>query len=283
MQPGLAIEVLPVSANRGMGALEPSRRLWRNWQRLEPSLQQLTYRRLRATLSDQCQRMERRRDELLAALVRLAQDGDHLAGAVVIDCLQPGVRKRAARYRMGLSPDEARAELNVGLWEAIVTIDTKAPRHVASRLLERATDRLRRKARANLDRRSRFLNDSDGHLAQQPDDGGDLADLVALLVTVAKVVPPIDVALVVAVDVRGELIRDAAHQLGLGYEAARKRRQRTHRHLARCWAIDTQSRDASGRASGVCPHAACGAVGQVRGHRDGFLLHFNVPPRGWDR
>lgn len=208
----------------------PSRAHWDSWSRRDPALADLTYEHLRLELRNGDQR---RKDELLGALVRAAR-ADPNAFPVVATCLLPGLRRRITRYAPSLDHDEAFAIVVTALYEAVAKHDTgKFPYFVASRLLDLPTRRLRRAVAQHRSwMRHRALDDATVSVAPGP-----LLSAATLLAgaVAAGAVTPHDAQLIHDTRVDGRPLREAAQRLGLGYEAARKRRQRAEARWIDWW------------------------------------------------
>lgn len=94
----------------------PTRTQWNDWTRREPTLSDLSYHEARSELRTGNQA---RKDELLAALVRIARANPEAFGALAA-CLLPGLRHRVARYARSLEREEALAIMVAGLYERVV-------------------------------------------------------------------------------------------------------------------------------------------------------------------
>jgi hypothetical protein len=119
----------------------PTRAQWDAWTHHQTSLAGLAYHDLRRELRTGSQD---RKDELLGALVRLAQ-ADPGAFGVLAACLLPGLCHRAARYARSLDHQEALAVMVAALYESTARYDLEPhSRFVAEKLLARPIRRLRR-------------------------------------------------------------------------------------------------------------------------------------------
>jgi DNA-directed RNA polymerase specialized sigma24 family protein len=190
-------------------------------------LRGLTYEQFRAELTPGCGSRERA-DEQLAALWRLARCDDE-AGQALLAVLVPGFRAIAGRYQRSLGWDEAFAIAVGGAWERIARFDP--PRsHVTYRLLWLAG---RRVHRAAVDQEA----DGVGRPVvtgneTRSETGPEVSVSVTLLEAVrSEVVTRHDAWLVWATHCAGLALADAAELLGLGYEQAKKRRQRARAAL----------------------------------------------------
>jgi hypothetical protein len=199
----------------------PSRHRWGGWTRREPALAGRSYAGIRAELRAGGQQ---RKDDILGALVRITQD-DPTAFGVIAACLLPGLRQRIARYAACLDRQEAFAVAMAALYEAVAGYDTcTRPRFVAGRLLAPVERRLRQAVRRQ---RTWIL---------QPDDAIEVADPQAVVdlsagsilesAIHAEAITVGEAQLIVDTRVVGTPLREAGRRLGLGYEAAKKRRQR---------------------------------------------------------
>jgi hypothetical protein len=211
----------------------PSRHRWGGWTRGEPALAGRSYAGIRAELRADGQQ---RKDDILGALVRLTQD-DPTAFGVIAACLQPGLRQRVARYAACLDRQEAFAVAMAALYEAVAGYDTATrPRFVAGRLLASVERRLRQAARRQ---RTWIL---------QPDRAKEVADPRAVVDLTARailetaihagVITVGEAQLIVDTRVVGTPLREAGRRLGLGYEAAKKRRQRAEARWVAWWLPD---------------------------------------------
>jgi hypothetical protein len=170
-------------------------------------------------------------------MVRVASRDPEAIG-VVVACLTPGLRARIARHAPGLPGDDAWAIAVAGICVAIA--EGELPRtFVASRLLDAAKRQLQRAVK--LEARWRTHH-------QVPDlPGLDQVDepSAALILTTAiaaGVLTEPDAWLIHATRVVGHSLNYAAAQLGIRYEAAKKRRQRAEARWAAWWAPDARGR-----------------------------------------
>ena len=208
----------------------PTRTQWDAWTSHEPALDGLTYEDLRVELRTGT---EQRQDELLAALVHVTKT-DPTAFNVLAACLLPGIRRRIFRYALLLERQDAMAIRVDALHEAIgrYALD-EAPRFVAQGLLDLPTHRLRHAVAACRAWSSRVeCRAEDLALASAPDLSAN-----ALLATAvdAGVLGEHDAQLIYETRITGRL-REVATRLGLGYEAAKKRRRRAEVAWAGWWA-----------------------------------------------
>jgi hypothetical protein len=209
----------------------PARRLWRTWATTEPSLVGLSWDRFRHELRHG---PAGRQDELLTALVRIAR-ADRDAVTIVAACLVPGLRARIAVHAPGLPADDAWGEAVAGLCAAIDAVDLSVG-FVASRLLEVVRRHLQRAVKHEAVWRS--------HTREVPDRAGPERveePSGALMVTTAVragVISGRDAWLLHATFVVGHSVGFAAGRLDLGYEAAKKRRQRAGERWGSWWSPD---------------------------------------------
>jgi hypothetical protein len=133
---------MSVNLEAALARITPTRTQWNHWTRREPLLAGMSYHDARSQLRAGTQQ---RKDELLAALVRIARTGADAFG-VLAACLLPGLRHRVARYGRSLARDEALSIMVAGLYERVVAARATDDhtRYVAERLLSLPTERLRR-------------------------------------------------------------------------------------------------------------------------------------------
>jgi hypothetical protein len=208
----------------------PTRTQWDAWTRREPSLAGLTYGDLRRVLRTGCRD---RKDELLGALVH-ATHADPGAFGVVAACLLPGLRHRVARYAPSLDRQDAFAVMVDALYEAVAGYDpAEDSRFVAGGLLALPTRRLRRAAAQQRAWRLHARHDTD---MASPTPAVELSAAALLAAAVdAGVVTARDAQLILDTRIAGHSLREAAQQLGLRYETAKKRRQRAEARWATWW------------------------------------------------
>jgi hypothetical protein len=208
----------------------PTRAQWNAWARREPALAGLSYDDLRRALGTACQD---RKDQLLRALVR-ATHADLCAFAVLAACLLPGIRCRIARLAPLLERQDALAIMVGALFEAVAASDAaEQSRFVAGALLDLPTRRLRR---AVANQRSWTAHAS--HAADaNPATSGLEPPAAAMLASAVDggVISDRDAELILTTRVAGRSLREAARHLGLGYDAAKKRRQRAEARWAAWW------------------------------------------------
>jgi hypothetical protein len=221
---------VPANLETALERVAPTRAQWGAWTRREPSLVGLTYGDLRRVLRTGCQY---RKDELLGALVR-ATHADPGAFGVVAACLLPGLRRRIARYAPTLDRQDALAVVVDALYEAVAIYETTEQfRFVAGALLELPTRRLRR---AVADQRSWSAHARDDADPTSTAAGVELSAPAMLAAAVgAGVIAGRDAQLILETRIAGWSLREAARRLGLGYEAAKKRRQRAEARWAAWW------------------------------------------------
>jgi DNA-directed RNA polymerase specialized sigma24 family protein len=204
---------------------------WDAWTRREPALAGLTYQDLRVELRTGT---EPRKDELLAALVRTS-NRDRTAFDVVAACLLPGIRHLVARYGRSLERQEALAIAVGALYEAVgrCKLD-QPPRFVASKLLALPTGRLRRAVTAQ---RASWATATPAAENTAPTHSPELSTTVLLAIAVESgVLAEHDARLIHATRVIGRPMRDVAHELGVSYGTAKKRRQRAEAAWVAWWA-----------------------------------------------
>lgn len=84
---------------------------------------------------------DRLADDRLGSLVRVARDGDQLAGRIVLQRIIPGLRARARRWADGCAPAgiagrDVFAELVAAAWDTIIRYQVdRRPRHIAGNLI----------------------------------------------------------------------------------------------------------------------------------------------------
>lgn len=221
---------------------EPTRRRWRCWGSWEPALAGTTFHAVRHELHDRNASFEGK-DEILAALVRIAQRHDTDAVGVVVALLLPGLQRRARRpHHCG--GEDAFSEVLAAVCGHILRYDTaRHPSHVASNLLQRSTRDLNRavaQARAHAGHVCSL--EAAGEIAEPRTVTEVALDSRLLLGSVADTGTDSrsDVALLYTIDFIGVPLRDVARALGIGYEAAKKRRQRARRRLRTRWRGDQE-------------------------------------------
>jgi hypothetical protein len=209
----------------------PTRAQWDAWTRHEPALDGLTYEALRLELRTGTRQ---RQDELLAALVDLT-NRHPTAFNVLAACLLPAIRHRIRRYAQRLELQDAMAIMVDALHEAIGRYDIdEPPRFVAQRLLDLPTHRLRHAVAACRAWSSCVeCRAEDMALASTPDLSA--STLLATAVD-AGVLGEHDARLIYETRIAGRPLREIATRLGLGYEAAKKRRRRAEIAWAGWWA-----------------------------------------------
>jgi hypothetical protein len=170
-------------------------------------------------------------DEVLRALVGLAQRGDELAGLVVLVCLRPGVRALAGQG--GLAVDELVSELAV----VVLEFPLGRRRSVAGQLLLDARKRLlKRETSRDIpegDTRSRLEDlEAPGELGAGDRAPERLAELVRDA-WLAGDVSTEAARLVLMTRVWGEPVAAAARRLGVNPKAVRARRSRAEARIAK--------------------------------------------------
>jgi hypothetical protein len=159
------------------------------------------------------------------------------AFGVLAACLLPGLRHRVARYAPSLDRQEALAVIVAGLYEGAACYDLEAhPRFVAEKLLALPTRRLRRAVAVD---RTWNAHPNNGDVAPHP-AGPELSPNALLASAVdAGVLTEHDVRLIFNTRIAGHTLPEVASQLGLPYEAAKKRRRRAEARWAAWWLRDT--------------------------------------------
>lgn len=207
----------------------PPRGAMARWQEREPALADVPdLDALAAHLLDRGTPHDAR-DDLLAALVRLARaDGD--AATAVIVCLLPGIRRHAHRMAATGSRGDACAEMVAQTLAHVRRYDLRRrPRRIAANLLLDAMSH-------TLDARAKdhawsamTVRLDDVTLPPAPVDELDpLEEAVELGLLTRH-----DAALIGATRCNGLDLGTAAALVGLSYEAAKKRRQRAEARLVR--------------------------------------------------
>jgi hypothetical protein len=222
----------------------PTRRQWQGWARREPVLRTLTYDQLRTLLDVATATPGLRADGVLAALWRLARH-DREAGRLLLVCLAPGLRSVAGRYRDTLGQQEAFTVAVAAVWDRVAR-HRPFERDVAYRLQWLAGRRVHRAAvreRVHASHREHPCAVWDPVRAHQSSDveaaatgipeGLPVRVLLAEAVG-AGIVSQRDAWVVWATEVAGLGLGEAAERAGMGYEAAKKARQRATARL-RAW------------------------------------------------
>ena len=216
----------------------PTRRHLRAWAATEPVLAGRTYADLRQALLDDTPPVNyEHRDDLLAALVRLART-DTQAGETLLVCLLPGIKTRLRHHAKGIDPDEAAAVIVAALWRRIRGYPLqRRPRKIALNLLLDATHDLitaRNREHAWTNHTQLVHNDTD--LDQPAPDPGPSPSLIWHAATRAGVLNRRQATLLDATHLRGLPLHNAAALLGLSHEAAKKARYRSGIRFATWWA-----------------------------------------------
>jgi hypothetical protein len=221
----------------------PAWRQWRTWATTEPALAGLSWDRFRHELRHG---PPPRQDELLTALVHIARS-DRDAVTAVAACLAPGLRARIAVHAPGLPTDDGWGEAVAGLCAAIDAVDLSVG-FVASRPLDVVRRHLQRAVKDEAVWRGqvREVPDRAGHERVDEPSG-------ALMLTTAVragVISGRDAWLLHATFIVGHSVDFAAGQLDLGYEAAKKRRQRAGERWGVWWSPDHPVAAAEGGGHG---------------------------------
>jgi hypothetical protein len=217
----------------------PTRRTWEWWKIREPALAgHDDFASLVTEIQDPATSLERE-DARLAALVRLARH-DNTAIVALLVLLAPRLAAKVRRFAAAFPRDEAEAEIVAGLVDRVRRYDLgRRPSKVATNLvwdacrpMRRARDRHRAWTEATVPlggtdtARPRHANGATVDLAE---------DAILELAVTAGVITGPDAALIAATRLRGFTLADATRLVGLGYEAAAKRRQRAEAALAAWW------------------------------------------------
>jgi DNA-directed RNA polymerase specialized sigma24 family protein len=213
----------------------PCRRRFALWVASEPVLGGLDPRQLRVVLLDTSGEVDfERRDDLLAALVRLSRIDDE-AGTLLLACLLPGLRRRISRHGWGLDREEAVSEALVALWRRIKTYPLhRRPRRIAMNLLLDAAHDLIEARNRELDWRAHtYLTD---RAIPRPESRSP--DLFWVAARRAGVLNEREIALIHSTRVHDLPIGQVAPLVGMSRDAARKARQRAIHKLKAWWNID---------------------------------------------
>jgi hypothetical protein len=187
---------------------------------------------------------------LLDGLVRLVQAQPGAFG-VLAACLLPGLRHRIAKHAPSLERQEGLAVMVDALYEAVACYDAAQDHEfIAEELLALPTRRLRRAVVAHRTWSGHAQHTGDG----APHAGGpelspsalspsalSPSALLAFAVD-AGVLTEDDARLIRDTRITGRFLPEVARQLGLGYEAAKKRRQRAEARWVAWWAPEACSR-----------------------------------------
>jgi hypothetical protein len=215
-----------------LGAWSPSVQAWNRWQQRDPALDQLNFAALRAEMADRSTPFDRR-DELLAALVRLGRM-DASARLAVVVLLLPGLLRAVERFGRCLDYDERWATIIAGLWDQLDRYDLdRRPHHIAANLLWDASGTVLRASRREehvAEYRCR-LDEATLPATMVGDADRDLLDPAVR----AGVLTDVDAALILATRLSGLDLREAAVLFGISYEAAKKRRRRAEVAWASWW------------------------------------------------
>jgi DNA-directed RNA polymerase specialized sigma24 family protein len=222
-----------VSLETTLDRATPTGAQWVAWTQQEPALADLAYQDMRWQLRTAS---PARKDELFRALVRLVQT-DPGAFGVLAACLLPALRHRVTQHAPSLDRHDALAVIAAGLYEAAVRYDVEAhPRFVAEKLLALPTRRLRRAVALHRRWNAHARHPVDGvsHAA-----GPELSPRVLLAEAVyAGVLAEHEARLILDTRVDGRTLPEVADELGLSYEAAKKRRRRAEARWAAWWLRD---------------------------------------------
>ncbi|MCU9848937.1 hypothetical protein OEZ60_13075 [Defluviimonas sp. WL0024] len=183
------------------------------------------------------------KNRVLRALVSIAQDGDsphRVAQVVLILALWPGLdavyRRHRARFRS--DPAALASDLLADVAEGILRLHLDRVQWIAATLLRNTERDLCRQEIALRKRQMELCDVTDAVIAKSVDSARIPSVEVVnddprteALSRLMKTLPPEDVGMLIAVAVLGETQRQAAERFGIGYEAARKRYQRTRDRL----------------------------------------------------
>jgi DNA-directed RNA polymerase specialized sigma24 family protein len=228
---------IPPNLETALEQIAPRRTQWDAWTRYEPALAGLTYQDLRVELRTGT---KPRKDELLTALARTARS-DRTAFELVAACLLPGIRHLVARYGRSLERQDALAIAVGALYEAVGRCELdEPPRFVASKLLALPTGRLRRAVAAQ---RASCVTATPAAENTAPTHSPELSATLLLTTAVeAGVLAEPDARLIHATRVIGRPMREVAHELGVTYGTAKKRRQRAEATWVAWWAPERRGR-----------------------------------------
>jgi DNA-directed RNA polymerase specialized sigma24 family protein len=218
----------------------PSPRRWRAWVRAEPVLAGLGYGELRRVLLDDTPPVDyERRDDLLAALLRLSRD-DEQAGEVLVVCLLPGVKAKLRRHAYGVEPDEAAAVIVEALWRRIrrYPLDRRPRKIALNLLLDAAHDLIDTRDRDAAWTGRHHLTGDDAGLDSEAPDPGEPPQLMWHQAMCAGVLSPREVTLIDGTRLRGLPLPETARLLGITHDAAKKARRRSETRFARWWSPD---------------------------------------------
>lgn len=221
----------------GLLVSPPTRRQWAAWRLTEPALRRTHPGHLRIGLTSS-RAPDVDPDRTLAALWRIARH-DAGAGALLVACLAPGTERIGREYGRSLGRDEAEAIAVVTIWDRVARFDPY-PHHVAHRLLWLARRHVHRVAVLRRTQSHELAADASLHVRV---DAAGVPPLVLLRQAVTAGAGTARGAwLVWATRCAGLSLGDAGQLLGLGYEAAKKCRQRTEAALAAWLTTDTDTR-----------------------------------------
>lgn len=201
-------------------SVPPSR--LRSWAASQPALAADDFAQLRETLLGK-QTSYSRKDEILAALIRISRTDSEAVTAVVV-CLLPGVRLLIRRLSIGFDVDEVRAELLSHLVARIRAYDlARRPHKIAANLLLDTKSRTTRWLRdqAEYARRNELVAAIGRKVVDEAEEEGPLAQAVA-----EGAISHLEAALILATRLDGIPLRAAGQACGLSYEATKMRRRR---------------------------------------------------------
>ncbi|MGH9214189.1 MAG: hypothetical protein ACRD2C_26490 [Acidimicrobiales bacterium] len=214
----------------------PSRQRFAAWAVREPVLGDLKPDQLREVLLDDSAEVDyERRDDLLAALVRLSRTDDQ-AGTLLVLCLLPGLRRKIAQHGWGLDREEAAAIAVAAMCRRIWTYPLlRRPRKIAMNLLMDTGHDLIDARNKELDWHAiAYLTDRHpDRAAAQPDDWS--SELLWDAARKAGVLNDREIALIHSTRVHDLPIANVAPLVGMSHDAARKARQRAIHKLKSWW------------------------------------------------
>jgi hypothetical protein len=180
-----------------------------------------------------------RRDDVLAALIRLAQR-DEQAGVVLMSCLLPGLRGVIRRHGSGLGDEDAEAIALSALYERTHRYPlARRPRRIAMNLLmDTAHDLIATRGRELSWRTHTYITDQ--MIDRTSPAPTDLSPGLLWAAThAAGILTTREIALIHTTRVRDLRLAHIAPLLGLTHDAARKARQRGEHKLRSWWQIES--------------------------------------------
>lgn len=214
----------------------PGRHRFAAWAEAEPALAGLTPYDLRGVLLDDTQPVDYdRRDDILAALIRLSHSDDQ-AHTLLVTCLLPGLRTRLVRHGWGLDHEEAAAIALTALCQRIHNYPLlRRPRRIAMNLLLDTAHDLITARDKELEHRANAVP-TDRHLDRAVDQPDSVTENLLWAATrQAGILNDREIALIRATRLEDLPITAVAPLLAMGHEAARKARQRALHKLKTWW------------------------------------------------